>query len=646
MRKKISVLLVIALIATMVASYFTVDASNSVTGLTISTAKTAFASGEDIIVDISGYTTELQGVDMEFRLEKGIVQEWHGYDNRSSYGYLAYLDIGTGAKDENANPIAVPTSTHQVTFKAGMRVHPEAVASGTVSSIPDGFYTLWVLGFTNGYRKELSNRIYITVGDNLPTLTMSKTVFEVGEDITASYANFTEQYYGSSFTEIDIFAEGGIPGQVTTPSKAGFVVKNSSVSGIPTSGDLSFPDDDTDRNGVNFPLPAGNYYMCLRKDNSVVGIPVKFTIVDEVTATTAPATPAPATSAPPASEYPINITTTKTTFVQGEDIVVSFEGLLESMGGSPKDVELRLDQGHNLTWTFATRPGSKGYADMLKSDIDGSDLFEGSTGSKTFPADDVRVTNGSGSYIAGTGYPVGEYTLWVMDYYGTPGIISNRIEITIVAAPSASPSATPTAQPTAAPTAAPTSAPATVAPTTNPYDITISVEKLTFTVGEDIVVSFDGYDVAGDHDVELRLVKGHNMSDADMKDYAYRHDYSDFSDNYSPGTQQDTSMAITASGTRTFPKDGYGNVSVVAGQYSIAAYDYSNGAKQISNLIEITVVEAGASGEATATPGASGATPGEQNKPTGDASMFAIVALIVACAGVSIVLVKKNKVKA
>ena len=69
-----------------------------------------------------------------------------------------------------------------------------------------------------------------------------------------------------------------------------------------------------------------------------------------------------------------------------------------------------------------------------------------------------------------------------------------------------------------------------------------------------------------------------------------RHDYTDVSDNYSANTQQDTSVAITASGTRAFPADGYGNVAVVPGVYSIAAYDYNDGAKQVSNLIEITVV--------------------------------------------------------
>ncbi len=461
---------------------------------------------------------------------------------------------------------------------------------------------------------------YVTVGASSAkpiTLSVEKTYFEFGEAIEVDFSGVTTELQSHDL-EIRI-EKKRLPDNATyadrvSPGYAQYFDIGTGAASVAESGTVTFQDG-----GVRHPtaggtasIPAGAYTLwvidfttlqpCSNQINIDVGL--------------------------------MTISTTKTTFVQGEDIVVSFDGLLETMGGTNKDVELRLDQGHNLAWDFNSRPGSKGYADMLKSDVDGSDIFEGTSGSKTFPADDVRVTNGSGSYIAGTGYPVGEYTLWVMDYYGTQkGIISNRIEIEIVDAASVT-SAPPA---TSAPA---TSAPATSAPATStPTGMTISVDKLTFTEGESIVVSYDGYDVAGDHDVEIRLVKGHNMSHSDMLAIGYRHDYTDVSDNYSANTKQDTTVAITASGKRAFPDDGYGNVAVVPGVYSIAAYDYSDGAKQISNLIEITVVAAGASQSPSAAPSA---TPGATNQPTGDSSMFMVVALVALCAGACVVFFKKR----
>jgi hypothetical protein len=180
---------------------------------------------------------------------------------------------------------------------------------------------------------------------------------------------------------------------------------------------------------------------------------------------------------------------------------------------------------------------------------------------------------------------------------------------------------------------------------TEPAGLTLSVEKLTFTEGEDIVINFENYNVAADHDVEIRLVKAHGRTDAEMKALEYRYDYTDLSDNYSSGTQQDTSMAITESGTRAFPTDGYAGTAVVAGKYSIAAYDYNDGAKQVSNLIEITVVEASA--EPSETPSETpSATPGQTpNQPTGDGSIAMIAVAMVLCAGAMIVFYKKRACK-
>ncbi len=127
------------------------------------------------------------------------------------------------------------------------------------------------------------------------------------------------------------------------------------------------------------------------------------------------------------------------------------------------------------------------------------------------------------------------------------------------------------------------------------YPITISVDSVEIPYGEDIVVNFSGmleslyYDSATGkwHDIELRLVSGHGLDDTAMK--ASRWDYTDLTNNYSGGTKQDTTVAITESGTRSFPKDGYGNIALNPGQYSLAVYDYSANAARVSNLIEITV---------------------------------------------------------
>ena len=98
MRKKISVLLVITLIATMAVSYFTVDASQS-TGLSISVSKTDFAYGEGIEVTVSGLTEDLRSHNLEMRIEKKVVGDTEGFNQR--VGYYQYFDIGENAKDEN-----------------------------------------------------------------------------------------------------------------------------------------------------------------------------------------------------------------------------------------------------------------------------------------------------------------------------------------------------------------------------------------------------------------------------------------------------------------------------------------------------------------------------------------------------------------
>ena len=387
MRKTISVLLVIAMVITMAAAYITVGADGTADTLTLSTAKTAFALDEDIVVDITGYTETLSSHDLELRMEKVIMPKWKGFTDR--VGYMAYFDIGTNARDEYANPIPTPTSTHQVTFKNGIRVHPTDSSRGNLT-MTAGFYTLWVLDFTA--QKECANRIYIAVGENLPSLTLSKDTYNIGEDIIATYANFTSEYYGHDYAEVDIFKDGDIPGK--QGSKAGNVVwhkdSTKTQSGL-SSATISFPDDDTDRNGVNFPLPAGDYYMMLRADNNMVGIPVYFTIVEP---------------------YP-TISTNKTEYVRGESIEITYANFTRSYWGSSySEIDLlRKGDVVGVNSCLAYYNISSGTTQLNET-----------SGTISFPEDDVR----QGQYFP---LAAGEYYVCLR---ANATIVGEIVEFTVV----------------------------------------------------------------------------------------------------------------------------------------------------------------------------------------------------------------------
>ena len=640
MRKKISVLLVITLIATMAVSYFTVDASQS-TGLSISVSKTDFAYGEGIEVTVSGLTEDLRSHNLEMRIEKKVVGDTEGFNQR--VGYYQYFDIGENAKDENG--VLIPenqkSETMTWTFKNDTRKHPDYPNEG-LATIPKGTWTIWVLDFTTN--KEACNRVVVNVG--LPTLSLNKTTYLVNEEIVATYSGFTSDLWGSAYSEIDIFNAGDIVG--TNGSRGGYVVYNSdsskTQSGL-SEGTITFPAADTDRGGKNFPLPAGEYFICLRSNNSIVGTPVYFSIVTSLPSPSPSesASPSPSPSPTPSNSMAtISIEGGKTTLVTGESFNILWSGLPVSLQNDT-EAEVRFYKDgtyiNNFQGTMpegCTGGASEAYIDLC---IRGSQNIYAESGSATFPDDSNKG--------AGFSLPVGKYRVVLANSRCTES--SNVLEITVVDAssPSPSPSATPSATPSASPSATPV----------NPYDITISVDKTTFTVTEGITVSYEGMLESlfkkGDgtwHDVELRLVKGHGLTPAQHVALADRFDYTDLTDNYSQNSYQqanNTYASVTESGSRSFPNEGLGlngaAIPLVAGDYTLVAYDYSaaGGAKQVSNVLEITVVEGGSSAAPSETPAAS-ATPGAQNKPTGDVSMFAIVALIMACAGASVVLLKKK----
>ena len=642
MRRKISVLLVIALIATMAVTYFNVGASSSSKPITLSVDKTYFAFGEPIEVDFSGVTQDLQSHDLEIRIEKKRLPDNATYADRVNPGYAQYFDIGTGA--------ASVSESGTVTFQDGGVKHP---TSGGVASIPSGAYTLWVIDFTT--LQPCSNQINIDVG--LMTISTTKTTFAQGEDIVVSYDGLLDTMGGTN-KDVELRLDQGhnLAWDFNSrPGSKGYAdMLKSDLDGSNlyngTSGSKTFPDDDvraTNGSGVYVAgtgYPVGDYTLWVMDyygtQKGIISNRIEISIVDPASATSAPATVAPTvapTSAPPASQYPVNITTTKTTFTQGENITVQYSGLSSDvLAGSNDDVEIRLDWGWNLDGYNNPNgiSGSYAFADIgSKECYTNAALTVTESGSKVFPANDARIIgNTAKKYIDGVGYPAGQYTLWVMDYSPARKIVSNRIEITIVAAPSPSPSAT---------SAPATSAPATVAPTTAPSGApTLSINKTVYTVGEDIVATYANFtrDLWGRAFSEIDIFKkgdviGTNPSTAGYVIYN------------STATVEQSGLS---SGTITFPaadtdRDGR-NFPLQPGEYYICLRS-DNAA--VGQLVEFTVVAAGASASpsASATAGAT-ATPGAQNKPTGDASMFAIVALIMACAGVSIVLIKKNKVKA
>ncbi len=183
------------------------------------------------------------------------------------------------------NDAGIPKQYYRWTFKSVRNLQDYAV---TVTAMDCWQMSKDALVYTNGtfaYGKPadgtpIKENITVQVGENGPTLTLSKNRYEVGEDIVAIYTDFTQAYWGNVYGSIDIFKKGDVLG--TNPSKASCVVWHVTPSvaqtGL-TSGTVTYPQDDNKREGVNFPLAPGEYVIFLRADNSTVSPAIEFTVV-------------------------------------------------------------------------------------------------------------------------------------------------------------------------------------------------------------------------------------------------------------------------------------------------------------------------------------------------------------------------------
>ncbi len=256
--------LAVAAIVSIGASHTEASANGTQTGPTISTSKDAFLEGEDVVVQFSGFTEDY----------------W-------AAGQWTEIDIH---KKGNVVGTHSPLKTHIIKATSQSAVQ-SGLTEGTITFPEDDNYygdTNWPLPAGEYYaclrtgNTVVGEPAYFWVVDpDWPTVQLSKDTYEVGEDIVATYAGFTEDYWGSGWAEIDILRKGEVVG-TNGPLKT-HVVKATGASyaqsGL-SDATITFPEDDNYYGDKNWPLAAGEYYIYLRADNKIVGRPVYFTVVE------------------------------------------------------------------------------------------------------------------------------------------------------------------------------------------------------------------------------------------------------------------------------------------------------------------------------------------------------------------------------
>ncbi|MBP3392597.1 MAG: hypothetical protein J6L76_07415 [Clostridia bacterium] len=368
--------------------------------ITISTEKTEFIQGEKIAVDFSGvdYHTTSNNKDIELRIESGWGYDPIGFTARRGAS-VAYADLSkdcTGGKVDNV-----------YVGNAGTKVFPDQDGRYKANNsnkytvglgYPAGKYTLWVLDYTQAH--ICSNKIEITIRAAEPELKLEKNTFTYGEPINVSYSEITDYLMKScsAWLQIDIFKAGQVVGQISNTAAYHMYNKDGSVDmtggeeNLIHSGTITFPADDTEDKGANFPLAPGEWYICIRKDNSIVGEPVYFTV-----------------------EYP-TVEAGKSTFAFGENITVNFNNIYPNI---KTGLELRM---YPDEYTIG-KTQSLAWATMVNANEGVYTLMHGQSGTLTFPENDDRSPK-----LYST-YPVGTYHLVLVDYDGK--VCSNEYTFTI-----------------------------------------------------------------------------------------------------------------------------------------------------------------------------------------------------------------------
>ncbi len=476
MKRKVSILLVLALVASLCMAFVPAQASATTDYLTVE--KQVYSKTEEIKVKVNALPNPLPN-NLYIAL----------------YVYPYTIGSTTGAVWINVNV------NNQQTVFAG-----DIITITQNSGTRVGAYSVALLEYkTNG-----------TIEDNIihigPYFEPTKEEFTVGEDITINYSNIS--------TSIGDCWLGLYKKDQSTTSRnqmwtyfvnGGSLTKNE-------SGTLTIPDDMEAGEITNGQIPEGEYKVVLLKssDKSELSNVAYFTVG-------APAK-TPKLSVP------------KTTFTEGEDIVVSYSDVTSKLGKGvwlalyKKDPTFGTDQ--SFVWS------------MLTSSADAS-LVHGESGSFTFPQD----AEGGSVFQGNATITPGEYELMILD--ASYGVIGDKVAITVKA---------------------PVSAPK------------LSVAQSTYTVGDEIEVSFENVSKDLGKGVWVALYKKGAKLGSDQS-YAWFYVTDSTSGELVYGATGTVALFAEADGGAI----SQGNATLTAGEYELMVLDGSYNV--LSDKVSVTIQE-------------------------------------------------------
>ncbi|MBP3392108.1 MAG: hypothetical protein J6L76_04895 [Clostridia bacterium] len=455
MKRKLSLLLVLALVASMFVSMLPAQASSTTDYLTVD--KTVYAKSDKISVKVNALPENPTG-------DLYIVLYPYPYTIGSTTGGV-WVDVFVGGQQKvNVG------DTVEITQNASTRM---------------GAFSVSLVYYTQTGTIE-DNIIHVG-----PYLEPTKPIYAPGEDIIINFSNITDDLGDCWFGLL----KGNEP-NTNRSSKERYAIQNGVNQLGGTSGSFNmdtFPDK-----LITGDLPEGDYKLILFKlsNRAELSNVATFTV-----------------GQPPQKKVP-KLSVAKTTFTEGEDIVVSFSDVSTDMGKGawlamyPENPTLGSTQSY--AWA------------MLTASADGS-LVHGESGSFTFPEDAE-----GGSVPAGTAtITPGKYELMILAADYTQ--LGEKITITVKA------------------------------PVPDPV---VSVGKTTYTVGEAIEIKYENISEDLGKGVWLAVYKkGATLGSTQSHVWAML------------TASSDGSLVHGASGTFTFPEDAEGG-SVHAGSQTLDAGAY------------------------------------------------------------------------